>query len=263
VPVIALSASVLSSDRRAALEAGMDAFASKPVDMIELSFEIARIMGLAPAEEARPRRVAPGAALLNATQGLSRWGGQHEPYLRALRHFTAEYAKLPTLLSSHSAFGGAAEARALAHRVKGTAANLGLEALATLLDEFERQVVAEAAELVPPLLARMRHLLYDTFAAIDLELAKSPTSSGVGRPLHEFDLAQVRSLIDQISHGFGSGQFDGSAFTRLLAALGGYVEETRLDELQRIVDEFDFELAAERMRELAAEFELPQVAAQA
>jgi hypothetical protein len=263
VPVIALSASVLSSDRRAALEAGMDAFASKPVDMVELSFEIARVMGLAVAQEPRAKRAPQGAALLNATQGLSRWGGQHEPYLRALRHFSAEYAKLPTLLSSHSAFGGAAEARALAHRVKGTAANLGLEALATLLEEFERQVVAEAAELVPPLLARMRHLLYDTFAAIDLELAKSPASSGVGRPLHEFDLAQVRSLIDQISSGFSSGQFDGSAFTQLLAALGGYVEETRLDELQRIVDEFDFELAAQRMRELAAEFELPLVAVQA
>ncbi len=107
VPVIALSASVLTSDRAAALEAGMDAFASKPVDMVELSFEIARVLGLQ-TESRRRRRSARrrGAALLNATQGLARWGRQLEPYLRALRHFSAEYAKLPTLLSSYSAFGG-------------------------------------------------------------------------------------------------------------------------------------------------------------
>ena len=177
VPVIALSASVLTSDRAAALEAGMDAFASKPVDMVELSFEIAKVAG--PADRGRgSRRNArrSGAALLNAEQGLARWGGQLEPYLRALRHFTAEYAKLPTLLSSYSAFGGSIEARSLAHRVKGTAANLGLEALAALLDEFEQRLNSQNPDVVPPLLARLRHLLYDSFAAIDLELAKSPSS---------------------------------------------------------------------------------------
>ncbi len=263
VPVIALSASVLTSDRAAALEAGMDAFASKPVDMVELSFEIARVLGLQIEAATPPKRAPHGAALLNAERGLARWGRQLEPYLRALRHFTAEYAKLPTLLSSYSAFGGSIEARSLAHRVKGTAANLGLEALAALLDELEQQLNNQSADVVPPLLARLRHLLYDTFSAIDLELAKSPSSSGVGRPLQEFDLPKVRALIGQIGAGFNSGELDGAAFAQLLAALGGYVEEARLDELQRIVDEFDFVLAGERMRELCEEFERPLAAVQA
>ena len=263
VPVIALSASVLTSDRAAALEAGMDAFASKPVDMIELSFEIARLLGLQAAAAPPPKRAPQRAALLNAEQGLARWGRQLEPYLRALRHFTAEYAKLPTLLSSYSAFGGSKEARSLAHRVKGTAANLGLEALAALLDEFEQQLNGRNPDVVPPLLARLRHLLYDSFAAIDLELAKSPSSQGVGRPLQELDLPGLRELIERIGTGFKSGAFDSAAFAQLLAALGGYVEESRLDELQRIVDDFDFELAAERMRELCEEFELPLAAVQA
>jgi PAS domain S-box-containing protein len=263
VPVIALSASVLSNDRRAALEAGMDAFASKPVDMAELSVEIAALLGLQQPDRSSQRRAPPGAQLLDAQQGLSRWGRQLEPYLRALRHFTVEYAKLPTLLSSYSAFGGTVEARSLAHRVKGTAANLGLEALAALLDEFERLVTGAAADAVPPLLARLRHLLYDTFAAIDIELAKSPVSSGVGRPTQEFDPSKVQALSRKISADFQRGELDSAAFTQLLAALGGYVEEARLDELQRIVDEFDFALAAERLRELCAEFELPLSAAQA
>ncbi len=63
--------------------------------------------------------------------------------------------------------------------------------------------------------------------------------------------------------GFRAANSTARAFAQLLAALGGYVEEARLDELQRIVDDFDFELAAERMRELCEEFDLPLAAVQA
>jgi CheY-like chemotaxis protein len=174
VPVVALSASVLSADRRAALEAGMDAFASKPIDFIELCFEIARALGGTERIEQPPRR-DERAQLLDIEQGLARWGGQQERYFSALRHFAVEYAKLPTLLSSYGVFGGASEARYLAHRVKDAAGNLGLGKLAELLEEIERNLAGDAANVVPPLLARLRHLIYDSFAAIDFELAKAPT----------------------------------------------------------------------------------------
>jgi PAS domain S-box-containing protein len=173
VPVVALSASVLSADRRAALEAGMDAFASKPIDFIELCFEIARALDGTERIE-QPPRPDERAQLLDIEQGLARWGGQQERYFSALRHFAVEYAKLPTLLSSYGVFGGASEARHLAHRVKGVAGNLGLGKLAELLEEIERNLAGDAANVVPPLLARLRHLIYDSFAAIDFELAKAP-----------------------------------------------------------------------------------------
>jgi CheY-like chemotaxis protein len=172
VPVIALSANAQSADRGAGLEAGMDAFVSKPIDQAELSTAIASVLGW---QEPAPQVTQ----LLNSGRGLQSWGGQQEAYLRALRCFAAEYAKLPTLLSSYAAFGGASEACALAHRVNGTAADLGLEALASLLQEFERHAMNDATGVVPPLLAQLRDLLYDTQAAIDVELAKLPASTGL------------------------------------------------------------------------------------
>ncbi|KAF1049006.1 PAS domain S-box protein [Xylophilus sp.] len=49
LPIVALTASVLERDRRAAREAGMDGFASKPVETARLLAEIARVTGaLAP-----------------------------------------------------------------------------------------------------------------------------------------------------------------------------------------------------------------------
>jgi PAS domain S-box-containing protein len=262
VPVIALSASVLSADRRAALEAGMDAFASKPVDLVELSFEIARALGLTERIERAPRRAGARALLLDTERGLARWGGQPEPYYRALHHFVAEYAKLPTLLSSYGVFGGASEARSLAHRVKGVAGNLGLEKLAELLEEIERNIAGDAANAVPPLLARLRHLIYDSFAAIDLELARAPALAVAPRPTQTIDVGRIRTLRDRLSSGLRRGELDGTALAQLLEALSGHIEETRLDELQILIDEFDFLRAEERLRALCAEFDLALAAGQ-
>jgi hypothetical protein len=257
VPIIALSASVLVADRHAALEAGMDAFVSKPIDLVELSFEIAKALGLHGPLENAPRREPAGAQLLNSERGLERWGAQLDSYLRALRHFVAEYAKLPTLLSSYGAFGGATEAHALAHRVKGAAANLGLEALAALLEDFERHVMNDTNGVVPPLLARLHHVLADTFAAIDAELAKSPASTGSPHPVREMHLPRFQALTRKLKQGFQRGELDSNAFAQLMTALGGHVAEARLDELQRIVDDFDFVLAHTRLLELCAQFEPP------
>ncbi|WPP46828.1 PAS domain-containing hybrid sensor histidine kinase/response regulator [Pseudomonas sp. AN-1] len=57
-PLIALTASVLESDRLAAREAGMDGFAAKPVELERLLDEIVRVTGIAPAQAG----VEPGAA---------------------------------------------------------------------------------------------------------------------------------------------------------------------------------------------------------
>jgi CheY-like chemotaxis protein len=263
VPVIALSASVLSDDRRAALEAGMDAFVSKPVDLPELSVQMARVLGLAENAERVPYRPGARPQLLNIEQALARWGGQREPYLRALRHFVNEYTKLPTLLSNYGEFGGASEARSLAHRVKGMAGNLGLEKLAELLDEIERSLITDTAIALRPLLARLRHLIYDSFAAVDLELAKAATIGSGRRSTQPIDVARIRSLGDHLSARFQRGEFDSAAFAQLLDALTGNVEEAQLDELQRIVDEFDFVAADAMTRQICNEFELPLAAIQA
>jgi PAS domain S-box-containing protein len=257
VPIIALSASVLLADRRATIEAGMDGFASKPIDLVELSFLIATALGLHDQGQSNPEREPAGTQLLNAVRAVERWGNQLEPYQRALRHFVAEYGTLQRLLSGYAGVGGATEAHAIAHRVKGTAANLGLESLATLLDDFERHVKQDVDGVVPPLLARLRYVLADTFAAIAAELGKSAAATHSRHSPQPIDLVQVQALTQKLSSGFSRGEMDSAAFAQLMAALGGHVEEARLDELQRTIDDFDFVLAQQRLRQLCESFETP------
>jgi CheY-like chemotaxis protein len=73
--VIALTASVLSKDREEASQAGMQGFATKPVDLPELEKEIARVLqtGLVTFEQQVP------VDLMNDDpwqQALQRWGSE-------------------------------------------------------------------------------------------------------------------------------------------------------------------------------------------
>jgi CheY-like chemotaxis protein len=65
LPVIALTANVMSGDRERLLALGMSGYVSKPVDRLELYAEIERTLGAADA----PRRTAPAAAGVPANDG--------------------------------------------------------------------------------------------------------------------------------------------------------------------------------------------------
>ncbi len=81
VPVIALTASVMQGDRDAAQQAGMNGFASKPLDVPALFAEIARVTG-------QDASTPPAATqtrttqLIDWKQGIALWGSkdqlQHE-----------------------------------------------------------------------------------------------------------------------------------------------------------------------------------------
>ncbi len=77
-PIIALTASVLEQDRRAAQTAGMNGFASKPLEMHKLTAEIARLLDIAvatppPASGAAARA---GSGQVDWQRGIALWGGR-------------------------------------------------------------------------------------------------------------------------------------------------------------------------------------------
>ena len=68
LPVIALTASVLDEDKTAAKDAGMQGFASKPINFNALCFEIARVLGLQVQEPLSSTESAEGSSSTNPEQ---------------------------------------------------------------------------------------------------------------------------------------------------------------------------------------------------
>ncbi len=128
LPIIAMTASALQSDREASLAAGMNAFIRKPVDPPRLFELIARWL-----PEPQP---ATDAEAIDAALGLSNCMGQGRLYRRLLRTFVDchadDAAKLARLLDQDLL----EPAGQLAHSMKSVAGTLGASALAEAAEQL-------------------------------------------------------------------------------------------------------------------------------
>ena len=182
-PVIALSASVQEEDRQAAMDAGMDGFAHKPLDLPALALEISRVTGVAPlpvppseastamndtdADHPTAVRHPEGgdALLVDVQQGLARWGDVL-PYHQALRRFAQEQAVWLDAAEHQQAPDTIAQAQATAHRLQGAAANLGLVALVQAARRVERGNADTPSTQRGQAWRQLRQVLHDTLAAV-------------------------------------------------------------------------------------------------
>ncbi|HEY4080941.1 MAG TPA: response regulator [Burkholderiaceae bacterium] len=148
VPVIALTANALASDREACLAAGMNAHVGKPFDLEELVTVIRTQTGRADAASAGsagaagklpPQAVdAAQSAGVRLSEALERMGEQSAIYARSLQVFVESLPDMARQL--HAALAGSQtdQARRLAHSLKGQAATLGVVRLAEQAAEAER-----------------------------------------------------------------------------------------------------------------------------
>jgi CheY-like chemotaxis protein/two-component sensor histidine kinase len=131
-PVIAITASVLEDDRRDALESGMDGFAIKPIDLPELTREIARVLGME-ASPASHRREIHELAVIDGRIVAQLWPDA-TAHQQAVARFLQSEDNQPLRLRQQTCLEDAA---ALAHRIRGAAGNLGLRALVNALELIE------------------------------------------------------------------------------------------------------------------------------
>jgi len=152
LPIIAMTAHAMESERQRCLDAGMNDHVSKPVDPTVLARTLLRWIGARlPVSQAdsvmaaQPDSAqAPAAlpAVSTREHVLARVGGDHALLDRLLSQFIQQYASLAAEFDSLLATGRSPDAAQLAHSVRGVAANLGLDALATAASEAERQFAA-------------------------------------------------------------------------------------------------------------------------
>ncbi|MDC7713700.1 PAS domain S-box protein [Vogesella sp. LYT5W] len=231
VPVIALTASVLEKDRSEAGAAGMNGFASKPVDMPQLYAEIARVLQGCATAQSLPAAApaAPALADIDWHGASLRWGSR-EQLLPHLQRFVTEYADLADSLQQ----APASALSALAHRARGAAANLGLLRLAAVLAEIEHD-----DNLTPARLSALHLALADACAAVAGKQAAT-VPAGATTPVPEREL---RPLLQTLAEACRHGEFDEASLNALAQHLPGAL----FVPLQQALDSFDFEQALHQL----------------
>ncbi|MGP9825527.1 PAS domain S-box protein [Ectopseudomonas khazarica] len=238
IPIIALTASVLDRDRQAALDAGMNAFASKPLDMTALLWEMAGLLGVtetARAAGASGPHVETG--LFDWVRGSHLWGGP----LRMAQAIAAFIKEQGALVASMRQFLEVAEwdeGRALAHRFHGAAGNLALTRLTQLGRSLEQGFEARDEDSLRALLVELEQALQAVIETLpQLPEETNALESAAADP------GLLRERAGHLRAVLARGGLDDQALSALEQALSGTAFANRMSELRQALDEFDFDQA--------------------
>lgn len=237
-PIIALTASVLEKDRRDATEAGMNGFASKPIDLIELYGEMAICLGLSTNKSKTDQQQSSSNNLIDWQVALQRWGDRSK-LINAIKQFCRENKQLLVNLPNQDIN----KVKQTAHKIKGGAANLGLTELAKLTAQIELEGL-NSPELYQD--------IENVFAKIENEI----------HSLQENDTQQSftpapldPSVLQRLEKAYQRSTLDDDSYQQLTKA----IPPSQLQPLEEALDQFDFDKALEFIRGLIIKLEQAEI----
>jgi PAS domain S-box-containing protein len=157
LPIVAMTANAMASDREACLAAGMNDHVGKPFDLDHLVSVLCQQTGRqevsgSTAAVVAERMLLPAgvseaaaAAGVDISAALHRLGHNVRLYQRMLGLFVTDLAAMPTQLAGYVGQGEAQSATRLLHTLKGQAGTLGAMALCAEAGHAEKQLAAAPA----------------------------------------------------------------------------------------------------------------------
>jgi signal transduction histidine kinase/DNA-binding response OmpR family regulator/HPt (histidine-containing phosphotransfer) domain-containing protein len=250
LPIIAMTANAMAGDCEKCLEAGMNDHLAKPIDPDKLFQALLRWI---PARTAAPNVAAapvvtaqklpadsapleiPG---IDTQSALKRTGGNRQRYVSLLRRFADSQMGAAGQIRAALKTQDSATAQRIAHSLKGAAANLGANALATAAGSAE--VAIKTQSEVEPALGELERTLFAAVAAMQRTLPPpekvEPTLSGNGDP------SVVLQLLSRLKKLLEADDSEAAEF--IVEAQGSFsaiLSRTEIETLTRMVGDFDYE----------------------
>jgi PAS domain S-box-containing protein len=266
LPIIAMTANAMASDRVLCLEAGMNDHIAKPIDPDQLfgvllrwirrpdgDGRVARGGSAAHAADSHTGAadlVIPG---INVPAGLRRTGGNRKRYETLLRKFAEQQAGAVDAIEAALSLGDAATAERAAHSLKGAAATLGASSLseAAARTESAIKIGGDKREAVRTLAASLDQVFADLRAALPEETG----GNGAGRA--SADPATVQEPLARLKQLLEAD--DGEAADFIVDAkpqLAGVLTSTEIKTLSDRVGKFDFDAALKCLSGIASRLSL-------
>ena len=260
LPIVAMTANAMASDREACLAAGMNDHVGKPFDLDHLVRVLRRHAGRPEAPEQAavvagpdidpPVRQAATAAAVDIDAALNRLGGKRDVYQRMLRGFLTELATLPAQLQACHAQSDAVGASHLLHTLKGLAATLGAMVLSAEAARGETELAhggdpAQAADTIARACAAIAAARPGLAALLEaLQAAEAPQEAerkAIGAAL---DTPALRSALLALGEPLRNADMAATDAMADLVRQFGALTGRRLQPLDEAVGALDFERAA-------------------
>jgi signal transduction histidine kinase/DNA-binding response OmpR family regulator/HPt (histidine-containing phosphotransfer) domain-containing protein len=268
LPIIAMTANVMATDREKCIEAGMNDHVAKPIDPDELFTVLLRWIkprngNRAQSDDAIPSSSPVGSATdsvpevpeivgIDTKAALRRTGGNRLRYEALLRKFAQPSQGGVAEIRSALAAGDVSTAARAAHSLKGAAANLGAIVLAEDAAKVEHAVTN--GKNVEETLGALTSSLATVVEAIRSALPAERFASAAAGPLDPGTVVQpLTRLKTLLKHD------DGEAADFILEVrpvLSKVLTETEITTLADSVGNFDFEAALNSLSGIATRLSL-------
>ena len=258
LPIIAMTAHALVEERQSCLDAGMNDHVSKPIDPDALFATLARWTKTRQAPPAvtvaRPPRqaavVIPEIDGVDVREGLTRAAGNRRLYRDLLMRFANDHRDVPAQIAAALERGDPKQAEHIAHTVKGVAGNMSITKIYSSAGKLEKAIF-QRDPAVPELLKTFTALVNHQVLAIQQALpevfprrARRKANRGFDPRLAASAAGRLRELLD------ASDSDATQAFSALSDAVSHTVDKIRLDALGAAINNFDFESALVKLREI-------------
>ncbi|MEO5333942.1 MAG: response regulator [Magnetococcus sp. YQC-5] len=257
LPIIAMTANAMASDRDKCLEAGMNDHVGKPINPHEMFGVLAK--WVKPREGLGGQIAPPGAVIpeeeeikwpdlpgIDTQNALLRLGGRVHAYLKLLSKFLDNQGDVIRLINNALDADKQEEAIRLAHTLKGVAATIGATALQTLAARMEMELKQHPGLRHAALLEELATELDHTLNLIRQALKTRVNTTSKASPEESFDLLpQLHSLHDRLTqYNLESEDF----LDAILARVASDDVRNALEPLRHLISQYDFDNAAHELK---------------
>ena len=266
LPVIAMTASAMAGDKGKVINAGMNDYIAKPIDVRVMFSTMARwITPATPFQE----RTSPGTEInindnsanafaqlraqdlpgINTSAGLTICQGNAALYIKLLTKFRDSEADFIARFTAAQAKGDSEELVRCAHTLRGVAGNIGATELQVEAGKLEKACIDnEELKSIGTILKRVQSALAVILQS--LQFLECKRTENIHDLSNEFDFNKFDLLIDRLRTLLESDDMDAADIIEELESMPGIARyENLVKQLSRALDGYDFDAALEALNE--------------